>query len=485
MNAVLADRFSCAYPGASGNALEEFCIAVGEGEIVGLAGPSGCGKSTLLHAVCGLIPHCLECRVSGELSVFSSPVSDMTVEQLARNVQMVLQRPGATFIAATVEEELSLGIRNFGVPEKEVKRRVDGMLERFGLASSRYRYPHSLSSGERQKVSLLSAMLLEPRLLLLDEPTTNLDPPSTAEFMKVVSSYREERGTTVLLAEHDLVALRQVCDRVVWLGESGGEPGDSGGGGQASAESRAPTAAGPVFVRARGVTCDIDGVRVLEDITFDISGGEVVALVGPNGAGKTTLARVLCGLERSFRGECRVDGLDTAKADLCEVARRAGYVSQDPLVQLFATSCIDEVAFRGKNLGLADPEPPAEALLTRAGLARYRTTHPMNLSVGEQRRLTTVSQLVAPPALLVVDEPTTGLDNDLAESILTLIGAHAASGGAVLLLTHDLPAARAHATRVLALREGRLVHDRAAADFFEDRAAIQAAGLAVEAGRGG
>lgn len=471
---LVARQFTCRYSDVATAALSNVSLEVGSGEVVGIAGPSGCGKSTLLHAACGLIPHSISCDIEGEFQVLGRALRETSVGELSREVQIVLQRPGATFIAATAAEEMSLGMRNFGGAEATIAERVGEMLERFELGHVRDRYPHSLSAGERQKTSLASALLLDPRLLLLDEPTANLDPPATREFMRMLLEARERSGLSALVVEHDLRLLEAACDRIVWLADPVLKRPPAG---MASRTDGFDSRGGEPLATARQISVEAEDTSILVDVTVNVYPGDVVALVGPNGAGKTTFAKVLSGLIREFGGSCLVGGLDPARADLQALARKVGYVSQDPLIQLFAPNCVDEVAFRGANLGIDDPLPGALSLLERAGLGRYRDVHPMNLSVGEQRRLTTISQFQPPPELLVVDEPTTGLDYHWAEQILQLVDEHAASGGAVLLLTHDLEAARAHATRVVALKEGRVVADSPAADFFGKPAALALAGL--------
>ena len=464
-SAVWADGYSCTHPGSDVPAFRPLSLRLEAGKNLGLAGTSGCGKSTFLYSVCGLIPHSLNCRTEGILQVLGTHVADSSLGALSQQVQLVQQRPEASFVAATVAEELTIGMQNFGFAAARISRRVEEFMHRFGLHPLRDRYPFSLSAGERQKVGLATALLLEPSILLLDEPTANLDPRATAEFVSIVAELRQTGDVSVLLAEHDLETLERIAEEIVWL-EGREEILE-----QRRRRQQTPVLdglpSGSLLVRAEGLTVEFDRRPALRDVSFELQRGEVVALIGPNGAGKTTLAQVISGLLKPTSGRCLVDCVDTNRAGLHETARKVGYVSQDPLLQLFASNCVEEVAFRGRNLGGQGSPEDVRALLDKSGLDNFAETHPMNLSVGQQRRLTTISQFLPPPDLLVVDEPTTGLDYVWADRVLSLAATHASTGGTVLLLTHDLDAVRGHATRILALKEGELAADMSVAEFFD------------------
>jgi energy-coupling factor transport system ATP-binding protein len=415
------------YPGAA-PALRDVSLTLEPGEIVALLGPSGSGKSTLLRALAGLVPHFHGGRFAGRVVVGGLDTRHARPAQLAGTVATVFQDPEDQVVMTIVANEVAFGLENLGVPPAEIWSRVERALASVDALHLWGRKTVELSGGELQRVCLASALALEPSLLLLDEPTSQLDPDAAALFLAAV----ERLGATVVLSEHRVARALELATRVLFV--EGGRlildaPRDNAlewlanerpRWTNACVESTQARSGGPVLA-LRGVSFAYrPAMPVLDGIDLEVRRGEIVALAGPNGSGKTTLARIAAGLLEPHGGSALLRG-------------RAGYLSQDPGRYLVKETVLDEV-----GLAVNRDHERARAALTRAGLGWAATRHPRDLSSGERERLALASVAVAEPDLLVLDEPTRGLDPERKAVLGAWLQEYAASGKAVLLATHDL-----------------------------------------------
>jgi energy-coupling factor transport system ATP-binding protein len=377
------------------------------------------------------------------------------------------------------EDDVAFGLENRGWSREAMLRRVPEALAEAGLAGFERRRPSRLSGGEQQRLALAGVLATRPGLLVLDEPTANLDPDGAAALMARVAALRESRRTTIVLIEHDVDRAWPLADRVLALGADGA-PIDAGPASDVLARSRermraagiwlpgdAPEAApqratrgsagaAPAMVKAEDLVFAFEPqTPVIRDASLTVAESERVALVGPNGSGKSTLGRLLVGLLRPVAGRVRLGGDDPARLPAAALARRAGYVFQDPERQFLAATVVDEV-----RLGLRPDELRyADDLLASLGLPleRFGTRSPYQLSGGEQRRLSLACILVRRPGLLVLDEPTFGQDRHGHEALLAILRERVGEGTAILAATHDRRFVTAFAERVLEMREGRPV----------------------------
>ncbi len=404
------------------------------GEVVALLGPSGAGKSTLLRSLAALVPHFHGGHFSGRVVVAGLDTRSTRPAELAGTVATVFQDPEDQVVMTIAANEVAFGLENLGVPPAEIWPRVERALASVDALHLWGRKTIELSGGELQRVCLASALALEPQLLLLDEPTSQLDPDGAALFLDAV----ERLGATVVLSEHRVGRALELATRVLFVDE--GRLLLDAPRAEAlewlSAErpayvracvpvTQAP--AGDVVLDARGVSFSYrEAMPVLDGVDLEVRRGEIVALEGPNGSGKTTLARVVAGLLEPQSGTVEVQG-------------RAGYLSQDPGRYLVKETALEEAA-----LAVNGDKQRARAALERVGLAWAEGRHPRDLSSGERERLALASVAVAEPDLLVLDEPTRGLDPERKENLAAWLEEYAASGKAVLLATHDrdLPAHR-------------------------------------------
>jgi energy-coupling factor transporter ATP-binding protein EcfA2 len=421
------------YPHARRPALDGVSLELEPGEVVALLGPSGSGKSTLLRALAGLVPWFHGGRFSGSVVVDGLDTRRTRPAELAGTVATLFQDPEDQVVMTLVDSEVAFGLENVGAPSETIRSRAAAALESVGAVHLLGRPVAELSGGELQRVCLASALALEPRLLLLDEPTSQLDPAAAAGLIELAVRLARERGTTVVLSEQRPERVAALADRIVFM-RDGRIAGDSAPRSwlnppQAS-NSLLP---GDTVCRLEGVGFAYrDGFPVVAGSELELRRGEVVALTGPNGSGKTTLAKLATGLLRPATGRVLRFG-------------RAAYLSQDPGRYLVRERADAEVARAvGGELGRA------RAALASVGLAGYEDRHPRDLSSGERERLALASVLVTEPDLLVLDEPTRGVDPDRKAELATLLRA-AAGRRATLVVTHDQSFVGAVADRIVSL----------------------------------
>ena len=426
------------YPGG-GRALDGVSLAVEPGEVVLLLGPSGSGKSTVLRALAGLVPWFHGGRFEGRVEVAGMDTRRARPAELAGTVATVFQDPEDQVVLGRVEAEVAFGLENVGTPPRAIMARVEAALDAVGAAHLAGRRVTELSGGELQRICLASAFALEPQLLLLDEPTSQLDPDGAESFFE----YALGTGATVVLSEQRPAAALRHADRVVflehgrvlvdaarddalgWLDEHRpawtNPPSPSGGA----------AADGSVVCRVEDVAfAYADGPPVLDGASLELRRGEIVALTGPNGSGKSTLAKLAAGLLEPQRGDVVREG-------------RAAFLLQDPGRYLVRERADEEVAL-GADL------VRARRALADVGLAGYDARHPRDLSSGERERLALATVLVSQPDLLVLDEPTRGVDPERKAELAELLRAQAHSRS-TLVVTHDLVFARAVADREVSL----------------------------------
>ena len=432
---------SFSYPGG-GLALDDVTLAVEPGEVLLLLGPSGSGKSTVLRALAGLVPWFHGGRFEGRVVVAGHDTRSTRPAELAGTVATVFQDPEDQVVLGRVEAEVAFALENVGTPAREIAARVDEALAAVGAAHLAGRRVTELSGGELQRICLASALALEPRLLLLDEPTSQLDPEGAEAFFAraldgdaavVVSEQRPafalRHADRVVFLEAGRMLLDAPRDEaVVWLGEHRPAWIDE-------AASPTPRPPGDLVCSVDGVSFAYgDGPVVLDSPSLELRRGEVVALTGPNGSGKSTLAKLAAGLLEPQRGSVTRTG-------------RATLLLQDPGRYLVRERAVEEVAL-GADLSRA------RRMLADVGLAGCEERHPRDLSSGERERLALATVLVTEPDLLVLDEPTRGIDPERKAELAALLRAQAQER-ATLVVTHDVAFARAVADREVSLAPER------------------------------
>ncbi|GGP84987.1 ABC transporter ATP-binding protein [Streptomyces griseomycini] len=517
------ENVSVTYDGADEPAVRAVDFEVPEGELALLVGPSGVGKSTVLGAVSGLVPHFTGGTLHGRVTVAGRDTRTHKPRELADVVGTVGQDPLSHFVTDTVEDELAYGMESLGLAPDVMRRRVEETLDLLGLADLRDRPVSALSGGQRQRVAIGSVLTPHPRVLVLDEPTSALDPAAAEEVLAVLQRLVHDLGTTVLMAEHRLERVVQYADRVVLLPGPGERPllgapaevmavspvfppvvdlGRLAGWSplpltvrdarrraaplrerladleprREAAPAPAPPPAGRrLFGRAkpdapspahvaevRSLAVRRDRVQALRHVDLTVAPGEAVALMGRNGAGKSTLLGALVGLVAPSSGSVRTGDAVPHRTRPRDLVRRVGLVPQEPRDLLYADTVAAECAAADQDAG-AEPGT-CRALLSELLPGVSDDTHPRDLSEGQRLTLALAVVLTARPPLILLDEPTRGLDYAAKARLVTLLRALAAEGHAIVLATHDVELAAELAHRVVLLAEGEVIADGPAAE---------------------
>ncbi|MEU4152566.1 ATP-binding cassette domain-containing protein [Streptomyces sp. NPDC026659] len=523
------EKVAVTYEGAAEPTVRDVDFEVPEGELVLLVGPSGVGKSTVLNAVCGLVPHFTGGTLSGRVTVAGRDTRTHRPRELADVVGTVGQDPLAHFVTDTVEDELAYGMESLGLAPEVMRRRVEETLDLLGLADLRDRPIATLSGGQRQRVAIGSVLTPHPRVLVLDEPTSALDPAAAEEVLAVLQRLVHDLGTTVLLAEHRLERVIQYADRVVLLPAPGeppltGTPAEimavspvyppvvelgrladwsplpltvrdarrrapalrerlaglepSGGADGTATAVAAPalpsprrrlfrraddSPAAPQVAEVHDLAVRRGRIRALSGVNLTVRPGETVALMGRNGAGKSTLLGSLVGLVEPTAGSVRVGGAVPHRISPRELVQRVGLVPQEPRDLLYADTVAAECAAADRDAGAG----PGTCRALVSGLLPDITdeTHPRDLSEGQRLALALAVVLTARPPLLLLDEPTRGLDYAAKARLVTVLRGLAAEGHAIVLATHDVELAAEIAHRVVLLADGEVIADGPTADI--------------------
>jgi energy-coupling factor transport system ATP-binding protein len=496
------EQVSVRYPGSDHAVLSGVDLDVPEGELVLVVGRTGSGKSTLLKAVNGLVPHFTGGLLTGRVTVAGRDTREHRPRDLADVVGYVGQNPLSGFVTDTVEEELAYGMESLGIAPDVMRRRVEETLDVLGMAAQRNRALVTLSAGQQQRVAVGSVLTPHPKVLLLDEPTSALDPSAAEDVLSLLQRLVHDLGITVLMAEHRLERVVHYADRLVIVPGAGapvvtGDPaelmvtspvappvvelGRLAGwsplplsvrdarrqAGELSARlaavgPRVVTAAAPgdVVAEARRVVVRYDGRPALREVDLRLHAGEVVALMGRNGAGKSTLLASLVGLRAPEAGSVRVGAgemADPYQLEARDLVRRVGMVPQDPGDLLYSDTVADECVQADHDAG-ADPGT-ALAVFTDLVPGVAPDTHPRDLSEGQRLALALAVVLAGRPPVVLLDEPTRGLDYPGKERLVQMLRGLAADGHAVLLATHDVELAATVTDRTVVLAEGEVVSD--------------------------
>jgi energy-coupling factor transport system ATP-binding protein len=513
------------YHGADRPALRAVSFAQAAGETIGVMGASGAGKSTLAKCLNRIVPEFEDGDFHGTITIAGEPLENLRVCDVAPKVGMVFQDFESQLFSTNVAHEVAFAMEQVGMDRAEMDRRIMPALEAVGLRGFEHRDPMSLSGGEKQRLAIASVLALRPSIIVLDEPTTDLDPEGRAEVFELIAKLRAE-GLSLIVIEHESEELR-AADRIIVLRE--GEVAADGPPAEVFARTELLTACGvrppglgralellgidaqpkdvdaaleailksyprlaktliegpadarvehpPVaaasksaaFIGIENVSFSYaDGPRVLDSIDLKVEAGEFLAIVGQNGSGKTTLAKHIVGLLQPATGRVTIDGKDRTQMRPAETARAVAYVFQNPDHQIFAATVEDEVAFGPRNFGLPEDEirRRCDEALEAVGLQNERQSDPFLLSKGERQRLAVASVLVLRPRMLILDEPTTGLDHREQLRMMALVRDLNRAGIAIVIITHTPWLVAEYARRVVLMRKGAKIFDGGVREFF-------------------
>jgi len=553
--------FSWKYPSYLGEeypySLKALNFEINKEEFFGIIGPSGAGKTTLCYALTGIIPHVFRPppgkeseNVRGEIRAFGETLTKVQsvkdeatgltrdkivgMSQTAPRMGLLLQDPENQFLRMDLLHEIAFGMELLGLPSDEIERRVKEALEIVGLGAlwpvADLVHPSELSGGQKQRAAIASFLALRPEVLVLDEPTSDLDPEGKLSIIKAIDTIRKEYKLTIVLVEHNPEVIQKYADRVLAIdngeiiaygtmenvysnmklfemhGLYSSDIARIGYYGNLQFNGRVPFTIDEILSSigdrklnsipleeekinpgAREII-DVnglnywydDGTYALRNVNFNIKQGEFVGLIGQNGAGKTTISRIIAGLYRKYKGSVKVLGKDLRDKKVVEsIPEYVGYVFQNPDHQLFMRRVYDEVAYGLKNLKVSpsEIESRTKEALGAVGLSGKVDEDPMFLGKGEKRRLTVASILAMRPSVIIVDEPTTGQDYRMSEDIMQLLEKLNIQGTTIVAITHDMTLISEHTKRVIVMYHGGVIYDGSTRAFFSnedllDKAAI-------------
>ncbi len=500
MNALDVQHLSYRYRTRQDFALRDISFDVQPGELVLVAGASGCGKTTLMRCINGLIPRSYKGgELSGEIRILGQDPTPLKLADISQMVGTVLQDPERQIVGAYVLNDVAFGLENLAVPREEILRRVDKVLDYLEISHLRDRETYALSGGEKQKVAIADVLVMEPDILVLDEPLANLDPASAEEALVLIRQLADS-GKSILLIEHRVESVLSIRPdkalfleegELVYYGEIDGfleavNPFDVKLPAEvAIARMKERGAPPPPPKRARQENVDplvvMENVRfgyvpereVLHDVSLEIYPGDVIAVLGPNGAGKTTLVRHLIGLEKPTSGRVLLEGRDTRDITVAQAAHTVGFVFQNPSHMLFAPTVWEELAFGPRNLGFDEVRVArnVQRSLEIMDLTEFADISPLALSYGQQRRVGIGAVLAMESKILVMDEPTAGQDYRHYTQFMNAIVQMPVE--AIVFITHDIDLAIQYANRVILVHDGRVVADGAPEEVLADEERLE------------
>jgi energy-coupling factor transport system ATP-binding protein len=500
------------------DALRDISLNIGDGEFILLTGNSGSGKSTFVRTFNGLVPHFYGGKIRGSILINGKNPLDLSVRAMAEEVGYVFQIPDNQIVMNMVENEIVFGMENLHFPIDIIKKRLEETLDAVGIAHLRNRNPNELSGGEKQKVAIASILCLHPKILVLDEPTSELDPKSAEEILTLLQKLNNELGMTIILIEHRTERILPFIDRIILMEEGKIILDNTPQEFFLQIQSQIGISIPPIveffkhlkhphlplnIKESRQVLRDkFNSLRInteryntlqqrwqqyrsqnnlgeevlatkslyyaynradnaIEDLSLTFNANEFVAIIGRNGSGKSTFLKLLTGLLSPKKGQIFLRSKKLNKIKPEDQITEFGYLFQNPSLHFYHDTVFEEVEFVLKNKGMPSEKRKVAVttILQKLGLERYAQSYPRYLSVGEQQRVALASIMVAEPKILLLDEPTHGMDFSQKHDFFQLMEAFRQAGGLVIMVSHDIETIARYAHRVIILSDGKIVVD--------------------------
>lgn len=467
------------YPVEKNSVLEDVSFKVNEGEVLGIIGPSGCGKSTLMLALSGLIPHSINGDMHGKVIINGKDTVKMSMAELSQSVQILFQSPESQLFALNVEDEITFGLENLNVSWSKIEQKLEYVLNLLNIEHIRHSSIEELSSGQKQRVALAAVLSMEPKILLFDEPTANLDIASIENFKQIITDLKKKH--TIIIVEHNIELIRDIADRAILIDKGKlifeGKPKDVFKNEKYKTIMLQPHDVSKLIDKLQKISNKTknkpilqikhlnfsysNNARALSDIDLDIGKGDFIGIVGLNGSGKSTLALNIIGLIHG-KGQIILDGKDITSKDVYERTKRIGYVFQNPNYQLFEENLDNEISFGPTNIGLSKDEikKRVEEVLHITNLVAFRNQDPHSLSVGQKRRVSIASILAMEPEIIIVDEPDTGLDHKNAKRLMDYVKKLNKSGKTIILISHSIELVAEYCNRIIGIKDGELINPK-------------------------
>ncbi|MGA1840829.1 MAG: ABC transporter ATP-binding protein [bacterium] len=526
---------SFSYPSSPAPVLDHINLDVFEGEWISIMGPTGAGKSTLSLCLNGLIPNMQTGKREGTVFVCDEDTSKVSIPYLSSKVGVIFQDFDTQLLASQAELEIAFGMENFCIKRNIMKERVHELLQRFSLFKYANRHPAELSGGERQRLAIASVLALSPRVLVLDEPTTDLDPFNKEKLFSIVREMCGDRLTIIWIDHEPELAFgsdrfivmaegkiahntkfrvffgdtglaegygikqpeipclfkdKDAADVPVSYDEAMGKIINSKGGfiwklsekkQRSFIAERIKASSGKPVIQAEDLEYIYpNGTKALKGIDIEIKEGEFVAVIGQNGSGKTTLAKHLNGLLKPTSGRIIINREDARSKSIYELSKGVGFCFQNPDNQIFASSVLEEVSFGPRNYQLPSSviERYVAEALESVNLRGYEAKDPFVLTKGERQRIAVASVLSIKPDIMVFDEPTTGLDYKQMTGMMELIKRLNEEGRTIIIITHNMWVAARYAKRCIVMADGRILLDGSTREVFSKETMLKEASLA-------
>ena len=520
MGIVKVEDLSYTYPNSDEPALKNITLDIEAGEFILLTGPSGCGKTTFCRTLNGLIPNFYNGTISGKVTVNDLDVSQHSTIELAQSVGLIFQNPDNQIFALTVEKDIAFGLENLGKSKEEMNREIDWAAKTTGIDKLRNRATHELSGGQKQRLTIAGILAMHPRIIVMDEPTSFLDPVGAEHIFDVLNRLNKDHGMTIIIIEHRIDIAAKYVDRIIVFDKgmvrSDGKPedvlanedtrllgvgiprilelakrfNDTGSlfpnlplsannfyeqiSGKLSLRDIPRVKDGipedllalsgehyhSPFIEARDLHFEYPGnVKALRGVNLTINKSDYVAIMGENGAGKTTLVKHFNGLLRPKSGAMSVSGEDISKKSVAQLARKIGLVFQNPDDQLFEESVEKEIGFALHNFGFKQDmiDKRVTWALNLLDISKYRDKSPFTLSGGERKRVAMASVLAWDPEILVLDEPTIGQDYGQKERLRHFLSQLRTQGKTVVIVTHDVEFVAESQPHIVLMAQGNVV----------------------------
>ncbi|MCX7903761.1 MAG: energy-coupling factor transporter ATPase [Caloramator sp.] len=477
MEAIKIKDFTYYYPETSRPSLQNINLTINEGEFILIIGPSGCGKSTLLRAINGLIPNFYGGKIKGEVLIKNKNISEVSKNELFKTVGFIFQDPEKQSVYNSIEREIAFGMENLNMDIRRMKKNIAEVSDLFNLDFIKEKSVNDISGGERQKVEIASVVAMDPDIIILDEPTSQLDPISADEILNSINKLNKDMGKTVILVEQRLEKCFDMADRIlimengkiinqiskddinIYINKINFLPKISmifkeagfktlplnikeakkliANFNISNPSNRNLKSFNDEILKVDNLNFEYNPNKaVLKNINFNLHKGEILGIMGQNGAGKTTLSKILVGLIKKFKGKVIINGKEIQSLSNIERVKSIGYLAQNPTLYFGRDTVFDEVAYSIRNIGEFDREKVIE-LLKKFDLYEIMGKNPRDLSGGQKQRLAIACTVITKPDILILDEPTRGIDIFHKIEIGNFIKEYASLGKSIIIITHD------------------------------------------------
>ncbi|WP_305553510.1 energy-coupling factor transporter ATPase [Methanobrevibacter sp. V74] len=506
------ENLSFKYFGCNDFALKDINIKIGKGEFIGVIGKSGSGKSTLLHCLTGIIPHEIKGEKTGSVMINNLNTDEHGISEITNQLGIVFQNPEIQLFNISVEDELAFICENLAYPIDEIKKSVDFALDTIGIRHLKDEYPFNLSGGEKQKVAIASVLTVRPKILVLDEPTSELDAKGKETVFKTLKKLKND-GMTIILVDHNLDGSYKLADKLILL-----DDGKIEMFGETENILKSPMIESlglrlpqqvqmGLKLKLDGMLMDIENMArlldekiinkefsikylnlvnnsnventikienlsfkrdnhvILKNIDLEIKKGDFIALIGKNGSGKTTLALIIMGILKKNKGVVNVFG--ETNGDIKKIRKKVGFLFQNPEHQLFCNTVTEEIKYGLEN------DIDMNKIMENMNLKRLKDNHPLTLSRGERQRVATATAISNNPEILIIDEPTTGQDWNNIKSFMNILKELNDNGKTILIITHDMRVVGEYCKKVILMDDGEILFNLETREAFEKLSAFE------------